>query len=48
LARTRFLAIEIHDQFVSRAGVYAQLRANGFEYFDSGELTIAFNAALVK
>jgi len=48
LSRTRFLAIEIHDQFVSRAGVYAQLRANGFEYFDSGELTIAFNAALAK
>lgn len=48
LARTRFLAIEIHDQFASRTAIYGQLAANGFEYFNSGELTIAFNAALVK
>jgi FkbM family methyltransferase len=48
LSRTRFLAMEIHDQFVSRTAIQEQLRANHFEFFDSGELTIAVNKKLVN
>jgi FkbM family methyltransferase len=46
LSRTRFLAIEIHDQFVSRTKIINLLEANNFTHFQSGELTIAFNKSL--
>ena len=45
LGNVRFLALEIHDADDLRARIYRQLRQRGFEFFDSGELTIAHNTA---
>lgn len=43
LSRTKFLAIEIHDEFNIRQTIYDHLDRNGFEYFHSGDLTLAIN-----
>lgn len=43
LSRTRFLVIEIHDEFKIRNRIYEILRANQFVFFESGDLTIARN-----
>ncbi|MGZ5218799.1 MAG: FkbM family methyltransferase [Chitinophagaceae bacterium] len=43
LSRTRFLAIEIHDEFNIREQIYAHLQRNGFRYFEYDDLTLAIN-----
>ena len=43
LKKTNFLAIEIHDEFNIRSAIYRHLDRNGFEYFESGDLTLATN-----
>lgn len=43
LGLVRFISLEIHDQFNIRGKIMDQLEANGFECFDSGELTIGIN-----
>jgi len=47
LARTRFVAIEIHDEYDCRNKIYDCLRQNGFVSFTAGELTIGANKNLV-
>lgn len=39
---TKYIAIEIHDEFQIRNIIYKRLEDYGFKYFESGELTIAF------
>ncbi len=41
LQRTKFLAIEIHDEFHMRQTIYHHLQRNRFRYFESGDLTFA-------
>jgi len=48
LQKTKFLAMEIHDQVANRQHIYEVLRSAGFEYFESGELVIATNKALIS
>jgi FkbM family methyltransferase len=43
LSKTKFIAIEIHDEFANRKKIYSNLSKNNFKYFESGELTIANN-----
>jgi FkbM family methyltransferase len=43
LKKTKFLAIEIHDEFDSRQMIYSHLKRNYFDYFESGDLTFAVN-----
>lgn len=43
LSKTKFLAIEIHDETGVRPRIYESLSRNGFEWFNRGELTIATN-----
>ena len=43
LQKTKFLAIEIHDETGIRPTIYEALKRNGFEWFNQGELTIATN-----
>lgn len=43
LQKTKFLAIEIHDETGVRDTIYETLKRNGFEWFNQGELTIATN-----
>jgi FkbM family methyltransferase len=43
LSKTKFLAIEIHDETGIRPRIYETLSRNGFEWFNRGELTIATN-----
>lgn len=43
LSKTKFLAIEIHDETGIRPRIYESLTRNGFEWFNRGELTIATN-----
>jgi len=45
LSKTRFIAMEIHDQVADRKKIYEVLKSAGFEWFESGELTIATNMA---
>lgn len=43
MSKTKFLAIEIHDETGIRSRIYESLTRNGFEWFNRGELTIATN-----
>ena len=43
LSKTKFLAIEIHEETGIRPRIYESLTRNGFEWFNRGELTIATN-----
>ncbi len=43
LERTKVIAIEIHDEYDCRAGIYALLRHHGFMLMDIAETTIAIN-----
>ena len=43
---TRCLAIEIHDEYNCREKIYEILEDKGFDRFNSGELTIAYNRKL--
>ena len=43
LQKTRYLAIEIHDETEMRFEIYESLKRNGFDYFDIGESTFAVN-----
>ncbi len=47
LAKTKFLAIEIHDFTNVRELIYNTFRQCSFEWFNRGELTIATNTKLV-
>lgn len=47
LQKTKFLAIEIHDETGIRDTIYESLKRNGFEWFNQGELTIATNKNMV-
>lgn len=47
LAKTKCVAIEIHDEFDCREAIYEVLRKYHFEFFNSGELTIGINQKLV-
>jgi FkbM family methyltransferase len=42
LSKTAILVIEIHDEFLIRKKIYAHLERNSFQYFDHGDITIAF------
>jgi FkbM family methyltransferase len=42
LATTDLLAMEIHDEYDIRAGIYEHLERNGFQHLNHGDLTIAF------
>jgi len=48
LQRTKFLAIEIHDEFNIRNEIYAHLQRNGFDYFEFDDLTLAINKNKVQ
>lgn len=43
LSKTKFIAIEIHDEFNIRDRINNYLADNGFEFFIAGELTIGRN-----
>jgi FkbM family methyltransferase len=47
LKKTKFIAIEIHDEFDCRDQINECLRENNFIFFTSGELTFAVNRNLV-
>lgn len=47
LAKTKCVAIEIHDEFDCREAIYEVLRKYHFEFFNSGELTIGINQTLL-
>ncbi|NNT72583.1 FkbM family methyltransferase [Flavobacterium sp. IMCC34852] len=47
LAKTKCVAIEIHDEFDCREAIYKVLRQYNFEFFNSGELTIGINQNLL-
>lgn len=47
LAKTKCIAVEIHDEFDCRDEIYAILTKYNFKYFDSGELTIGINQSLL-
>jgi FkbM family methyltransferase len=47
LARTKCIAIEIHDEFDCREEIYTILNQFGFTHFESGELTIGINQNLL-
>lgn len=47
LAKTRFLAMEIHDDKADRPQINNVLKQNNFTWFDAGELTIATNQSLL-
>lgn len=47
LKKTRFLALEIHDETGFRSDIYNILKYNGFIWFNKGELTIATNMNLI-
>ncbi len=46
LQKTRFLAIEIHDETLMRPVIYESLQRNGFDWFDIGESTFAVNKTI--
>ena len=46
LAKTKCIAIEIHDEFNCREDIYNVLSDYGFIYFNHGELTIGVNRKL--
>jgi len=48
LQRTKFLAIEIHDEFHIRSTIYDHLKRNGFSYFEFDDLTLAINHKKIK
>lgn len=48
LSRTKFLAIEIHDEFNIRHVIYEHLKRNGFDYFEFDDLTLAINHKKIK
>ena len=48
LTKTRFIAMEIHDEFGSREKIKKCIVNNGFKLFEYGELTIGYNNFLVK
>ncbi len=47
LAKTKCVAIEIHDEFDCREDIYEVLRKYNFEFFNSEELTIGINKTLL-
>lgn len=47
LAKTKCIAIEIHDEFDCREAIYEVLRQHNFDFFNSGELTIGINQSLL-
>ena len=47
LAKTKCVAIEIHDEFDCRDAIYEVLKKCHFEFFNSGELTIGINKTLL-
>lgn len=47
LKKTKFLAIEIHDETGIRDTIYESLKRNDFEWFNQGELTIATNKNMI-
>lgn len=47
LAKTKCIAIEIHDEFNCREAIYAILDHYNFQYVESGELTIGINQNLL-
>jgi FkbM family methyltransferase len=48
LQKTKFLAIEIHDEFNIRNTIYHHLARNGFEYFEYGDLTMGVNTRKIQ
>ena len=48
LQKTKFLAIEIHDEFHVRKPIYEHLTRNGFDYFEYNDLTLAINKDKVR
>ena len=48
LSKTKFLAIEIHDEFNIRPVIYEHLKRNGFSYFEFDDLTLAINLKKLK
>ncbi len=48
LTKTKFLAIEIHDEFEIRPTIYDHLTRNGFDYFEFDDLTLAINQKMIN
>jgi FkbM family methyltransferase len=48
LAKTKYIAMEIHDEFKCRSDIYSCLKKNNFDFFDADELTIGKNMALLS
>jgi FkbM family methyltransferase len=48
LQKTKFLAIEIHDEFNIRKTICDHLKRNGFDYFEFDDLTLAINKTKVR
>lgn len=46
LAKTKCIAVEIHDEFDCREAIYKILKEHNFDFFESGELTIGINTKL--
>lgn len=47
LGRIKVIALEVHDHLCNRDMVYAVLRDNQFDLFESGEMTIAWNKIMI-
>jgi FkbM family methyltransferase len=48
LKKVKVVAMEIHDHLVNRKKIHDNLRAMGFDFFEKGELTLAWNRELVN
>jgi FkbM family methyltransferase len=48
LGNIKLLAMEIHDSMADREYITETLRRHGFKYFDSGEMTVAWNTSFIK
>ena len=48
LSKTKYIAIEIHDEFDCRREIYNCLKRNHFEFFEKNEVTFGKNKKLVR
>jgi FkbM family methyltransferase len=47
LNQVKILAIEIHDHLTDRGMIHRELRARSFQFFEEGELTVAWNTKFI-
>ena len=48
LGKVKVIAMEIHDKLANRKLIHSSLHEAGFEFFEKGELTLAWNKKLVN